>query len=224
MIDLHTHTTLSDGALIPAELVRRAEIAGYKAIAITDHIDSGNMETILKQVIKVAEDFNRQGELKVLPGVEITHMPPTLIPDMAKAARKLGAKMVVVHGESPVEQVCPQTNVFALQSDIDILAHPGMITEEEVKLAKERRIYLELSARKGHCLANGRLAVLARKFQAKLVINTDAHTPGELFTSDLIRKVGLGSSLTEEELEAVFENSGQLVNKRLMEGQIPQPG
>jgi histidinol phosphatase-like PHP family hydrolase len=224
MIDLHTHTILSDGALIPAELVRLAEIAGYKAIALTDHVDSGNMEPILKQVIKVAEDLNRQGEPRVLPGVEITHMPPPLIPDMAKAARKLGARIVVVHGESPVEPVRPQTNFFALRSDIDILAHPGMITEEEVKLAKERGIYLELSARRGHCLANGRLTMLARKFQAKLVINTDAHTPGELFTSDLIRKVGLGSGLTEEELEAVFENSGQLVNKRLMEGQIPQPG
>ena len=214
MIDLHTHTTLSDGALIPAELVRRAEIAGYKAIAITDHADSGNMETILKQVIKVAEDLNQLDRIKVLPGVEITHMPPPLIPDMAKTARELGAKMVVVHGESPVEPVRPQTNLFALRSDIDILAHPGMITEEEVRLAKERGIYLELSARKGHCLANGRLVVLARKFQAKLVINTDAHTPGELFSEGLLKKVGLGAGLTEHELEEVFQNSAELVKKR----------
>ena len=214
MIDLHTHTILSDGALIPAELVRIAEIAGYKAIALTDHVDSGNMETILKQMIRVAEDLNQPDRIKVLPGVEITHMPPPLIPDMAKAARKLGAKMVVVHGESPVEPVRPQTNLFALRSDIDILAHPGMITEEEVRLAKERGIYLELSARKGHCLANGRLAVLARKFQAKLVINTDAHTPGELFSEGLLKKVGLGAGLTEHELEEVFQNSAELVKKR----------
>lgn len=214
MIDLHTHTTLSDGALIPAELVRRAEISGYEAVAITDHADSGNMETILKQVIRVAKDFNRLGGIKVLPGIEITHMPPPLIPDMAKAARKLGAKIVVVHGESPVEPVCPQTNFVGLRSDIDILAHPGMITEEEVRLAKERGIYLELSARKGHCLANGRLAVLARKFQAKLVINTDAHTPRELFSEGLLKKVGLGAGLTEHELEEVFQNSAELVKKR----------
>ena len=221
MIDLHTHTILSDGALLPAELVRLAEIAGYEAIALTDHVDSGNMESILRQVIRVAEDMNRQDEIKVLPGVEITHMPPPLIPDMARVARKLGAKMVVVHGESPVEPVRPQTNLFALRSDIDILAHPGMITEEETKLAKERGIYLELSARKGHCLTNGRLVVLARECQAKLVLNTDAHGPRELFTSDLIRKVGLGSGLTEEELGATFSNSRELVNKRLIKSRIP---
>jgi putative hydrolase len=215
MIDLHTHTTLSDGALIPAELVRRAETAGYKALALTDHVDSGNMETILKQVIKLAEDLNRQNGIKVLPGVEITHMPPPLIPEMAKAARELGAKVVVVHGESPVEPVAPQTNVSALRSDIDILAHPGMITEEEVKLAAERGVCLELSARRGHCLTNGRLVVLARKYRAKLVINTDAHTPRELFSEGLLRKVGLGAGLTEHELEDVFRNSADLVQKRL---------
>jgi histidinol phosphatase-like PHP family hydrolase len=214
MIDLHTHTILSDGALIPAELVRLAEIAGYEAIALTDHVDSGNMESILRQVIRVAEDLNRQHGIKVLPGVEITHMPPPLIPDLARAARKLGAKMVVVHGESPVEPVRPQTNLFALRSDIDILAHPGMITEEEIKLAGERGIHLELSARKGHSLTNGRLVALTRELGAKLVINTDAHTGRDLFSADLLKKVGLGAGLTEQELEQVLQNSAELVETR----------
>jgi putative hydrolase len=220
MIDLHTHTILSDGTLIPAEMVRKAEVSGYQAIALTDHVDSGNMEITLKQVIRIAEDFNRLGKIRVLPGVEITHVPPPLIPDLAKQARKLGAKIVVVHGESPVEPVCLDTNLFALKSDVDILAHPGMIKEEEVRLAKERGVYLEVSARKGHCITNGRLVTLARKHQARLVINTDAHTGGELFSQDLFRKVGLGSGLTEEELEMVVENARQLANKRFMEDQI----
>ena len=60
MIDLHTHTVLSDGALIPAELVRRAEISGYKAIGLTDHVDSGTMEIVLTQLIKASKDLNRQ--------------------------------------------------------------------------------------------------------------------------------------------------------------------
>ncbi|KPL00690.1 MAG: hypothetical protein AMJ91_03785 [candidate division Zixibacteria bacterium SM23_73_3] len=214
MIDLHTHTILSDGTVLPSELVRRAEISGYEAIALTDHVDSGNMEPVLKQVIKVAQDLNRQEKIKVLPGVEITHMPPSLIPDMAKEARKLGAKMVVVHGESPVEPVAPGTNLAALQSDIDILAHPGMIKEKEMRRAKERGIYLELTARRGHCLTNGHLVVLARKYQVGLVINTDAHRPRELFSEDLIKKVGLGAGLTEEELKQVLQNSVELVKKR----------
>jgi putative hydrolase len=217
MIDLHTHTTLSDGGVLPAELVRRAEIVGYDAVALTDHVDSGTMEIVLKQLVKLAYDLNssrRETSIKVLPGVEITHVPPSLIAGLAKKARELGAKIVVVHGESPVEPVQPGTNLSALQSDIDILAHPGMISVEEVKLAKEKGIYLELSARKGHCLTNGRLVVLVRKHKAKLVINTDAHTPRELLTEDLRRKVGLGAGLTEEEFKEVIQNSKDLVQKR----------
>jgi putative hydrolase len=214
MIDLHTHTILSDGALIPAEMVRKAEVFGYQAIALTDHVDSGNMEITLKQVIRLAEDVSHLGKIKVLPGVEITHVPPPLIPDLAKQARELGAKIVVVHGESPVEPVCPETNLFALKSDVDILAHPGMISEEEVKLAKEKGVYLEVSARKGHCLTNGRLVTLARKYQARLVINTDAHKGRELFSEDLLRKVGLGAGMTEQEFEETLQNSVELVKKR----------
>jgi putative hydrolase len=217
MIDLHTHTTLSDGGVLPAELVRRAEIIGYKAIALTDHVDSGTMDIVLKQLVKLAYDLNsckRETSIKVLPGVEITHVPPSLITNLAKKARDMGAKIVVVHGESPVEPVQAGTNLSAIKSDIDILAHPGMISEEEVKLAKEKGIYMELSARKGHCLTNGRLVMLARKHRAKLVIDTDAHTPGELLTEELRRKVGLGAGLTEEEFKIVVRNSAGLVQKR----------
>lgn len=217
MIDLHTHTTLSDGELLPSELVRRAEIAGYEAIALTDHVDSGTMELVLKQIVKSAGDLNsakRETSIKILPGVEITHVPPSLIPELAREARKLGAKIVVVHGESPVEPVQPGTNLAGLQSDIDILAHPGLIQDEEVKLAAEKRICLEISARKGHCLANGRVVVLARKYQAKMVIDTDAHSPAELLSEDRRRKVGLGAGLTEEEFKVVIQNSLDLVNKR----------
>lgn len=217
MIDLHTHTTLSDGDVLPAELVRRAELVGYEAIALTDHVDSGTMEVVIKQLVRLAHDLNstkRESSIKVLPGVEITHVPPSLIGGLAKKARDLGAKIVVVHGESPVEPVQPGTNLSALESDIDILAHPGMITEEEVMLAQEKGIYLELSARKGHCLTNGRLAVLARKQGTKMVINTDAHTPRELLAEDLRRKVGLGAGLTEEEFKKVIQNSVDLVRRR----------
>ncbi|MBU1610807.1 MAG: PHP domain-containing protein, partial [Proteobacteria bacterium] len=37
MIDLHTHSTASDGTLRPAELVALAVATGLKAMALTDH-------------------------------------------------------------------------------------------------------------------------------------------------------------------------------------------
>jgi histidinol phosphatase-like PHP family hydrolase len=214
MIDLHTHSVLSDGGLLPAELARRAYVAGYKAIAITDHVDSGNLAIVLAQLIKVSRDLNRYMRIKVLPGVEITHVPPQQIPELAELARKIGAKIIVVHGESPVEPVISGTNLAGLESDIDILAHPGLISEKEVKLAKRRGIYLELSARRGHSLTNGYVTKLARKIGTKLVINTDAHTSSELFTKEILRKVGLGAGLSEREFKDVLGNSSELLRKR----------
>ena len=52
MIDLHTHTFFSDGALVPAEHVRRVEVLGYTAIAITDHADSSNIHFLIPNLLR----------------------------------------------------------------------------------------------------------------------------------------------------------------------------
>lgn len=215
MIDLHTHSLLSDGELLPAELIRRAYAAGYQAIGITDHVDSGSIKEVIKQLTKVCSDIRRHSHLDVIPGVEITHIPPQMISELAKKARELGARLVIVHGETVVEPVPPGTNRAALLSTIDILAHPGLITEEEVQLAKERGIYLEVSARKGHSLTNGHLVRLAREVGGLhlLVISSDAHSQNDLLTGERQRVVGLGAGLSPEELEKVIENGGRLLER-----------
>ena len=105
MIDLHTHTLFSDGELLPSELVRRADIRGYSAIAITDHADASNIDFIVPRIVKVAGELNAAGGIKVIPGIELTHVPPSQIKGLIQEARRLGAKLVVVHGETPVEPV-----------------------------------------------------------------------------------------------------------------------
>jgi len=151
---------------------------------------------------------------KLIPGIELTHIPPSLIKSLVEDARNLGAKVIVVHGETLVEPVAPGTNMAALNTDIDILAHPGLITEEEVILAKERGICLEISGRKGHCLSNGHVARLAKKIGAKLVINSDGHAPGDYLTLDFARKIALGAGLDETDFEKMLKNAWEIVEKR----------
>src|SRR5665647_148332 len=163
MIDLHSHTFFSDGALVPSEHVRRVEFLGYEAIAITDHADSSNIHLLIPNLIKVARDLNPVTTTQLIVGVELTHVPPALIGPLAAQSRALGAQLIVVHGETPVEPVLPGTNRAALEADIDILAHPGFITEEEAALAARKNILLELSGRKGHSLTNGHVAKMAER-------------------------------------------------------------
>ena len=213
MIDLHTHSIFSDGELIPAELAQRAFAAGYKVLAITDHVDHSNIDFILPRIIKVCSKITEEGKIKVFPGVEITHVAPAQIAGMADEARKLGAKIVIVHGETIVEPVSAGTNLAALKSAIDILAHPGLLTEEEARLAAEREIFLEITTRRGHAFSNGHVAQLARKFKANLILNNDAHAPADFVSSKMATNIARGAGLNDDEISVMFENSQRIVQK-----------
>lgn len=215
MIDLHTHTLFSDGELLPSELVRRALVNRYQAIAITDHADLTNLEFLLRGA-KKARYLEESYDIKVLAGVEITHVPPKFIAKLARQAKELGADIVVVHGESPVEPVAPLTNLAAVECrDVDILAHPGFITEEEAKLAADNGICLEITARYGHNVTNGHVAHVAKAAGAKLVVNTDTHSPDNLITKERAIAVARGAGLSASEAELAMKNSKDLLLKML---------
>lgn len=215
MIDLHTHSLLSDGVLIPAELVRRAVVKGYEAIAITDHADSSNLDFIVPRIVRAARDLSGSWPITVIPGIELTHVPLREIAGLVKEARRLGAKVVVVHGETPVEPVLAGTNRAAILAGADILSHPGLITRAEAALAAKKGVHLEISARKGHCLTNGHVARMAIATDARLVLNTDAHEPGDLITDDFARQVLAGAGLGAKDAEKALRNSREMVNNIL---------
>ena len=213
MIDLHTHSIFSDGDLIPTELAQRAYSAGYKTVAITDHADYSNFDFILPRIIKVCLKISEKGKILALPGVELTHVDPSDISLLAEDARKLGAKIVVVHGETLVEPVPPGTNLAAINAAVDILAHPGLITEEEVKLAAAKGVCLEITTRRGHAFSNGHVARIAGKYKAQLVLNNDAHAPGDFVGLKMATSIARGAGLTDEQITAMFENSQKLVQR-----------
>ena len=215
MYDFHTHTFLSDGVLSPVELIRRAHVRGYRVIAVTDHVGAGNLEMVLKTLVTDCAATSSRWDILALPGVEITHVPKDDIDMVARAARGLGAKIVVVHGETVVEPVEPGTNRAAIESPaVDVLAHPGIIAPEDASLASERGVFLEISARKGHSLANGHVVKMALQTGAFTVLDSDAHEPDDLLTPELTEKVALGAGLDREGAHTLLEsNPRSLLNK-----------
>lgn len=211
MIDLHMHSTFSDGELIPAEVVSRAVAAGYTHLAITDHVDPSNLEFVVARMASVCRDLAGKVRAKVYPGVEITHVPPRLIAPLAALARELGAKVILVHGETIVEPVPKGTNRAAILAGVDILAHPGLISEEEARLARKRGVLLEITARRGHSLTNGHVARLAMKTGAGLVYNTDSHAPGDFTPWDAAQRIIRGAGLTGSDATRMQENARKLV-------------
>jgi predicted metal-dependent phosphoesterase TrpH len=64
MIDLHTHSTASDGSYSPADLIRYAKTKGIRALALTDHdcVDG------LQEAMAVGKEIG----VEVIPGVELS--------------------------------------------------------------------------------------------------------------------------------------------------------
>jgi len=213
MIDLHTHSLFSDGVLVPSELVRRAVMKGYEVIAITDHADASNLDFTIPRVTAACRELGKRWKIRALPGIELTHIPPETFGQLTKKARKLGAMIVIAHGETIVEPVHPGTNRAAIEAGVDILAHPGLITPAEAALAARKGVHLEITTRKGHSLSNGHVARAALAAGASLVIDTDTHEPGDLVTDEYAEAVLLGAGLTKKQAEAVFANSRALAAK-----------
>ena len=217
LVDLHTHSLLSDGVYFPMELARRAQVKGYAVLAITDHVDTSNISRVVPEAVRVAAEINRWvKELKVIPGAEVTHPPVGSITKLVKEARGLGAKLVLVHGETLAEPVVPGTNRRALEAGIDILAHPGLISEKDFLFAGKQGVRLEVSARKGHCISNGYLVGLWRRLGGRLVINTDGHHEDDLFTETKYFSVGMGAGLTRREVAQILKSTLSFAQTKLM--------
>jgi len=184
---------------------------GYLAIAITDHADYSNIKQITKAIVEFCKRWPKDSAIKVLPGVELTHLPPEQFKPLAALARKEGLKIIIAHGETCVEPVAKNTNRLALMADIDILAHPGLISNEDAKLAKDRGVFLEITSRRGHSQTNAHVIKMARQFGAKLILNNDSHTPEDIISPAELIKVGLDCGLTAIEIDKIYEDVKELL-------------
>ena len=69
MIDLHIHSTASDGSFSPREILTLAQDAGVRAISLTDHDSIAGIKEILNNIPHPSIEF--------ITGVEISCEPPT---------------------------------------------------------------------------------------------------------------------------------------------------
>jgi len=117
-IDLHTHTTASDGTLSPTELVRLARGAGLAAVAVTDHDTVDGLGEAL--------EAGRALGLEVVPGIEISaefqpgtmHMLGYFIhPDRPVFAEKLRVLQEARRDRNPI--IAEKLNALGLAVTMD---------------------------------------------------------------------------------------------------------
>ena len=214
MYNLHCHSLLSDGALLPSEIAVRYLSLGYKAVAITDHADYSNIGLVTRAILEFTRHWPKEAKIRVLPGIELTHLPPEQFKPLVKYARNKGIKIIIGHGETLVEPVIKGTNLAALEANIDILAHPGLISEEEVKLAKRKGIFLEITSRKGHCDTNPHVVEQALKLGARLILNTDSHSPEDIIRPEELVKIASQAGLNQKEINNIYRDVRAFLKER----------
>lgn len=217
MYDLHTHSLLSDGALLPSEVAVRYQQLGYKTIAICDHADYSNIESVVNSILNFTRNWPQDSVIKVLPGVELTHLPLEQFKPLAKYAREKGIKVIVGHGQTSVEPVIEGTNRAALEADIDILAHPGKICDDDIKFAKQRGIFLEITSRRGHCNTNFYVAKRSLNLGAKLILNTDSHLPEDILSPDKLKKIATKAGINLKQIDCIFQNVEEFLKRKGVE-------
>jgi histidinol phosphatase-like PHP family hydrolase len=205
MYNLHCHSLLSDGVLLPSEVAMRYLDKGYKTIAITDHADYSNIKSTIQAILEFTDHWPEDSKIKVLPGLELTHLPLDQFQPLAEFARGKGVKIIIAHGETSVEPILKGTNRAALKADIDILAHPGLINDRDVQLAKEKGIFLEITSRRGHAESNPHVVDQALKFSAKLILNNDSHEPADIITPEQLIYIGLKSGLNRNQIDKIYK-------------------
>lgn len=205
--DFHSHTFLTDGRASATDMWREADRLGHKALAVTDHVALDDPQPLLDRLRREASAWDGE-ELTTLVGVEVTMVPPRRIPEVVRAARRAGAEIVIVHGETPANPVPLGTNRAAVElNDVDVLAHPGFLTTKEAELAKAHDVILELSARALHMVTNGHVARTALEVGNDLVVDSDAHATDQLVPSHLARQVARGAGVPESNVTRILRDT-----------------
>jgi putative hydrolase len=189
--------------------------SNHRVLAITDHVALEDPTPILQQLQAEAKAFET-GALRPIVGVELTLVPPKRIADVARNARRLGAQIVIVHGETSAEPVPPGTNRAAVSSGlVDVLAHPGLLSERDAVLARANGTFIELSGRPLHARTNGHVARIALTAGADLVVDSDAHDTGQLLPYALAETIARGAGLTPDQTLAALAAAPKKLIHRL---------
>jgi len=177
------------------------------------------------EIVAACRRVNQELQLATVPAVEVTRVAPERVARVAARARSLGARLVVVHGETIGDFPQPGLNLAAARCpDVDILGHPGLITEQAAEEARDHGIHLEISAAGLHGLTNGHVARVAVRVGAQLVLDSDAHRPEALLTLERARQLLEGSGLDPDDVLAAADVAPfAILSRRGIEIPVPLP-
>ncbi|MFS8636526.1 MAG: DNA polymerase/3'-5' exonuclease PolX [Gemmatimonadota bacterium] len=197
--DLQCHTTWSDGRDPLEKMVRAAKDIGYDYIAITDHspavrvaggLDPKRLQKQWKEIDEVAE---RVPGISILKGMEVDILADGSLDLPDEFVERLDVVVVGVHSRMRMSEAKMTDRIIKGISHpgVHILAHPTgrIINRREpydvdldavLDAAAEYRVAIEINAQPDRLDLDDVLARRARDRGVMLVIDSDAHSAGDL--------------------------------------------
>lgn len=199
--DLQTQTCWTDGSSSIHEMAQVALDLGREYIAVTDHtkslamtggLDEKGLERQAKEIDRENAFYSKKG-LRILKGAEVNILKDGSLDISDAALKKLDIVGIAVHSHFKLSRAAMTERIIRAMKNpfVDILFHPTgrLINKRQpyevdmdkiIRAAKEYHVALEINSypeRSDLCDEQVRMAV---HMGAKLVINTDAHTPQQL--------------------------------------------
>ncbi len=197
--DLHMHSNFSDGSATMTEMAKSALDHGHEYIAITDHaspmgmvagIKKGNIKEYLKLIEKARKAVPG---IRIFAGTEVDILDDGSLYLDDKVLAQLDWVVASIHGNFKMSREDMTNRLLrAIENPhVRLLAHPtarkllkrdpiDFDVDKVFRAAAESGVALEVSASVDRLDLNDVLCKRAKDLGCTLIINADAHNPGEL--------------------------------------------
>lgn len=198
--DLHMHTTETDGSNTIREMAEAAEARGLKYIAITDHSKNLAMtngmddKRALAHVKRIRQiDAEMKGRIRVLAGIEVDILGEGELDLADETLAEMDIVVASVHSrfDQTIEQMTDRILCAIENPYVRILGHPtgrkvlrrdpyALHIDAVLRRAAELGVAVEHNASPARSDLTDLNLRLARQHGCQIVVNTDAHSTGEL--------------------------------------------
>lgn len=107
--------------MTPSEVVQRCYEMGCRGLAITDHVDSSNLDLALSCLLRFLGELQNLWAMEIILGVELTHVPPAKVEKLINKARTNGACWVVRCARQTSAGLEPREIDWVWKNDVKIV-------------------------------------------------------------------------------------------------------
>ena len=194
---------IGTGGMLPQDALFAAKQKGLREVALLLPFEASNTHANHAAMEKLLNTFALFGDMRVIVGVKLAHVPPQLFAGIVAELRGKGVSLIAADGEGLGNEAETGTNFAAIAAGVDILSGAGLLDAECCRYANEKGVLFAISGNGEKAFANAYVAAMARRFGVGLVFSSDAHSPTEIRSQAEQTLIAKGCLLDDKQMSAM---------------------